>query len=96
MGARDIRNAVVVITSASSGFGRAAALAFVRKGASVALASRRSDALEEVAAQCRAEGAPRAIVVPADVTDAESVSHVGPRRCWSNSAASTSGSTMPR
>ncbi|GAA2874214.1 SDR family oxidoreductase [Actinoplanes cyaneus] len=44
----------VVITGASSGVGRAAALAFARAGARLVLSSRSGPALEEVAAECRA------------------------------------------
>jgi hypothetical protein len=47
----------------------AAALAFARRGACVALASRRGEVLEEAAAQCRAESAPHAIAVPTDVSN---------------------------
>jgi len=59
----------VVITGASSGIGRATALAFARHGARVVLAARRVDALEQVAADCRTLGA-RVLVQPTDVTDA--------------------------
>ncbi|MBV8097480.1 MAG: SDR family oxidoreductase [Acetobacteraceae bacterium] len=75
MKTRDLRNAVVVITGASSGIGRAAALAFARKGARLALAARRSRVLDEVAAECRQLGVP-AIAVPTDVTDPEAVENL--------------------
>src|SRR5918997_2663965 len=60
----------VVITGASSGIGRAASLAFARRGARLALAARRAELLEEVAAQCRAAGS-EAIAIQTNITDAE-------------------------
>ena len=62
------RDQVVLITGASSGIGREAALTFARQGAAVALAARRRAQLEEVAATITATGG-RALVVPTDVTD---------------------------
>ncbi|HEY0375168.1 MAG TPA: SDR family oxidoreductase [Amnibacterium sp.] len=59
---------VVVLTGASSGIGRAAALRFAAKGDRLVLASRRGAVLEALAADCRAAGGD-AIAVPTDVTD---------------------------
>ncbi len=66
----ELKGANVVITGASSGIGRAAALEFSRQGANVILAARRANLLEEVAAECRKSGA-NAIVVPTDVSNRE-------------------------
>lgn len=63
----DLQGAVVVITGASSGLGRATAIEFARQGSTVILAARRGDALDEVAARC-AEAGGRGHVVVADVT----------------------------
>jgi NAD(P)-dependent dehydrogenase (short-subunit alcohol dehydrogenase family) len=62
-----LRGKVIVITGASSGLGRAAAVEFARRGCRVVLGARREDALEETAQRCRDEGA-EAIVVETDVT----------------------------
>ncbi|HEX8389537.1 MAG TPA: SDR family NAD(P)-dependent oxidoreductase [Sphingomonas sp.] len=61
-----------VVTGASSGFGRGAAVRAARMGANVVLAARRADALEEVAAEIRGFGG-QALVVPTDVSDAAAV-----------------------
>lgn len=60
---------VYVVTGASSGFGRGIAEQLGRHRASVVLAARRADALEEVATAVRANGG-TALVVPTDVSDA--------------------------
>ncbi|MBW3618146.1 MAG: SDR family oxidoreductase [Proteobacteria bacterium] len=62
----------VVITGASSGIGRAAALAFARRGARVTLAARRGELLQDLAVECRRLGG-EAIAAPTDVTDAAAV-----------------------
>jgi NAD(P)-dependent dehydrogenase (short-subunit alcohol dehydrogenase family) len=63
---------VVLVTGASSGIGRATALAFGAAGARLALVARRRGLLEEVADGARAAGA-EALVAPADVTDPAAV-----------------------
>src|SRR5690348_16165237 len=59
---------VVLVTGASSGIGRATALAFGAAGARVGLVARRRGELERVAAEIAAAGG-RALVAPADVSD---------------------------
>jgi short-subunit dehydrogenase len=69
--AMDLTGATVVITGASSGIGRASALAFARHGARLVLAGRDPAALEELAGICRAHG--DVLVVATDTTDAAQV-----------------------
>jgi len=76
MAAHAIATDVVVVTGASSGFGRGAALELARRGASVVLAARRSAVLEDVARACRSAGA-RAVAVPTDVSRQEAVEALG-------------------
>ncbi|MDK1490831.1 SDR family oxidoreductase [Sinorhizobium sp. 7-81] len=67
-----LRDAVVVITGASSGVGQAAAEEFARRGSKLVLAARDAAALQRVAKTCREMGA-EVLVVPTDVTDADAV-----------------------
>lgn len=59
---------VVVVTGASSGIGRATALAFAQQQASLALVGRDRNALTAVSEECRALGA-RSQVFEVDLTD---------------------------
>jgi NAD(P)-dependent dehydrogenase (short-subunit alcohol dehydrogenase family) len=84
----------VVIVGASSGIGRAAALEFARRGASVAVAARTVSALDSLVAEITAEGG-TALAVPTDVADPDQVRALGERAesafggidTWVNAAA---------
>jgi short-subunit dehydrogenase len=64
--------AVVAVTGASAGVGRATAVAFARKGCRVALISRDGDALECTRREVEAVGG-RGLAIVADVADAQAV-----------------------
>jgi NADP-dependent 3-hydroxy acid dehydrogenase YdfG len=66
---------VVIVTGASSGIGRATALALARAGADVALAARRVAELEVVAEEVRGLGR-RALVAPTDVAQQAQGEHL--------------------
>jgi NADP-dependent 3-hydroxy acid dehydrogenase YdfG len=59
---------VALVTGASSGIGEATALALAEHGATVAIAARREDRLEDLAQRIEATGA-TALVLEADLTD---------------------------
>lgn len=59
---------VALVTGASSGIGAAAAAALASRGAAVALAARRKDRLDDLAASIRDQGG-SALVIECDVTD---------------------------
>jgi NAD(P)-dependent dehydrogenase (short-subunit alcohol dehydrogenase family) len=59
---------IAIVTGAGTGVGRAAALALMKAGYVVALAGRRKDKLDEVAAEGRA-GQGRSLTVPTDIAD---------------------------
>jgi NADP-dependent 3-hydroxy acid dehydrogenase YdfG len=84
---------VVVITGASAGVGRATAVAFARKGATVALLARGEAGLEAARRDVERAGG-RALAIPTDVADADQVeaaadrveSELGPIDVWVNVA----------
>ena len=67
MADQSLNGKVIVITGASSGFGKGAALKFAEAGASVVLAARREELLEELERDCEKLGG-RAKAVPTDVS----------------------------
>ncbi len=66
--AESLKGKVVLITGASSGFGKDAAWLFAREGCSVILAARRIDRLQALAAAIQKEGG-EAFAVPVDVAN---------------------------
>ena len=68
----DLKGKRILITGASSGIGRAAALAFAEEGCDVHLVARRESRLLEVAEACQRLGG-HAIVHVLDVRDRDAV-----------------------
>ncbi|HEV3092612.1 MAG TPA: SDR family oxidoreductase [Candidatus Cybelea sp.] len=73
-----IAGRTALVTGSSSGIGRAIALALAAEGVRLALAARRLDQLEEVAAEARARGAAEAAVFALDIADPHSVAALHP------------------
>lgn len=67
------RRVVSLVVGASSGIGRATALALAARGDHVGLLARRVDALEEAAEECREAGAASAWVTACDVEEDDEV-----------------------
>jgi short-subunit dehydrogenase len=72
---RAVQEKTIVLTGASSGVGRAAALAFASKQATLVLAGRRVELLEELVSECEELGA-RAIAVETDVSDPDAMKNL--------------------
>ncbi len=71
-----VDGASIVITGASSGFGRGAALALAERGAKVVLAARRTELLQELAAEIEGKGG-TALVQTTNVSEQEQVEALG-------------------
>jgi len=75
MNAHNLAGRSIVITGASSGFGRGAALAFAQQGARLTLAARRGEVLGELVAELRTHGC-EALSVPTDVGHAREMAQL--------------------
>ena len=72
MGTNPFQGKVAIVTGASSGIGRATALALAEQGGWVALASRNGEALSALAEELKRQGR-QVIVIPTNVTQREQV-----------------------
>ena len=72
MSSPTLHGQVAVVTGASSGLGRATALALARAGVQVVLAARTQATLDGVAQECAQSGG-RALAVPTDVTNEHAI-----------------------
>jgi short-subunit dehydrogenase len=68
---------VTVITGASAGIGAALAREFARHGHELALVARREDRLTQLADEIAAAGAPRPLVIAADVAQGDAAKRIG-------------------
>ncbi len=88
-----LRDQTVVITGASSGIGKATAIAFACEGANLVLAARSLQGLEETASECRKWGA-QVKIVATNMSDVMQVKHLLKQalsvnchiKCWINNA----------
>lgn len=75
---KPLQGRVALVTGASRGIGRAAALAFAGAGAHVVALARTSGALEELDDEIKATGSEGATLVPVDLADAAAIEKLGP------------------
>lgn len=91
-----VKNRVIVLTGASSGFGKGAALKFAEAGAQLVLAARRTELIEDLARECEAKGT-RAVAVTTDVSKQDDVERLAQQAAslfghidiWINNAGSS-------
>lgn len=76
MANRSSKDRVIVITGASSGFGKGTARRLAEEGASLVLAARRGALLDDLARECEARGG-RTLAVTTDVSRREDMERLG-------------------
>src|SRR4051794_31887183 len=95
-GASTVKPQIVVVTGASAGIGRATAIAFGARGATVGLIARGEEGLDGAAKEVERAGG-RAVMLPTDVADPDQVfaavermeAEAGPIDVWVNVAFSS-------
>lgn len=100
MGNQDFHGRTALVTAAGSGIGRATALMFARRGASLVISDIRGDAIRAVADEIEAAGA-QVLAIAADMTDepaveamvADGVARFGRIDCAFNNAGTNSRPT---
>jgi NAD(P)-dependent dehydrogenase (short-subunit alcohol dehydrogenase family) len=96
---RDLANQVVLIASASSGMGRATAMAAAAAGATLVVAARNGAALAEVVISLEATGV-TVLAVPTDMTDPDAVARLVRTASQEfgriDTAVNTVGTNIPR
>ena len=75
--AKPLQDRIALVTGASRGIGRAAALGFAEAGAHVVAVARTQGALEELDDEIRARGGDPATLVPLDLKDMEALDRLG-------------------
>ena len=96
---RDLANQVVLIAGASSGMGRATAMAAAAAGATLVVAARNGAALAEVVISLEATGV-TVLAVPTDMTDPDAVARLVRTASQEfgriDTAVNTVGTNIPR
>lgn len=77
MSEKPLQDRLCLVTGASRGLGRAAALAMAADGAQLILVARTQGALEEVDDAARKLGAPRPVLVVQDLADHQAIDNLG-------------------
>jgi len=97
----DLKGMAAVVTGGGTGIGKGIARCLSRAGASVVIAGRRAEKLEETAESLRSRGA-TIVTIPTDITNrdgldalvARALEELGAIDCWVNNAGSANASDV--